>query len=464
MSEELLKRLIKRVIKEAPVDDYLQDYEERMHPRTKERIEDPEGIYAKNKAFPGGVSDVERVAATRFKEIVDYVKGYYGTDENITDPSVKRSIQMEQMMAVRQVMSIEPRHREALRDLAMEIASKEEGWMPYSVEDDEPLTMKDAIESGLVVKRQSNTGGVIYEFDYVKIQTYLGEKSINPNAFQMKPAKLEKLPIPPNFSFDIDDLTPEEERQLEIEKRNVINALIQGNAKKGQFAYQIEDYKRQLDQIDPSLYPLYNKIMSANDLMYFTDEDLIEALGGNAAGEAGKGGDPDDDDDDDDGGDEKDLWYANGLIFPILVHELTKVFDMIPARSQWKGMDPEMASQVISQTDTMSNEPMNFRVGTPLLNDVRDVLPDELITNPKMRVIKPFFQQALYSVPAKEFLKDIIANVVSTNPKDKEKARKKFQELYEKAKAEYKKYKENTDDDDDDDYNEEDDFFKSLGI
>jgi hypothetical protein len=462
MSEELLKRLIRRVIKEAPVDDYLQDYPERMHPRTKERIEDPEGIYAKNKAFPSGVSDVERVAATRFKEIVDYVKRYYGTDRNITDPSVKRAIQMEQMMAVRQVMSIEPRHREALRDLAMEIASKEEGWMPYSVEDDQPLTMKDAIESGLVVKRQSNKGGVIYEFDYVKIQTYLGEKPINPNAFQMKPAKLEKLPIPANFSFDIDDLTPEEERQLEIEKRNVINALIQGNAKKGQFAYQIEEYKRQLDQIDPSLYPLYNKIMSANDLMYFTDEDLIEALGGNAAGEAGKGGDDDDDNDDD--GDEKDLWYANGLIFPILVHELTKVFDMIPARSQWKGMDPEMASQVISQTDTMSNEPMNFRVGTPLLNDVRNVLPDELITNPKMRVIKPFFQQALYSVPAKEFLKDIIANVVSTNPKDKEKARKKFQELYEKAKAEYKKYKENSDDDDDDDFGGEDDFLKSLGI
>lgn len=461
MREELLKRLIERVIKEAPVDDYLQDYEERMHPRTKERIEDPEGIYAKNKAFKGGTSDVERVATTRFKEIVDYVKRYFGTDQNITDPTVKRAIQMEQMMAVRQVMSIEPRHREALRDLAMEIAAKEEGWMPYSTEDDRNLTMKDAIERGIVVKKKSNTGGYIYEFDYIKIQTYLGEKPIDPNAFQMKSAKQEKLPIPQNFSFDVDDLTPEEEKQLEIEKRNVINALIQGNAKRGQFAYQIEDFKNQLDQIDARLYPLYNKIMSANDLMYFTDEDLIEALGGNAAGEAGKG--DDDDEDDDDGEEPKDLWYANGLIFPILVHELVKVFDMIPARSQWKGMDPEMASQVISQTDTMQNEPMNFRVGAQLVKDIRFLLPDELIEDPKMKVIKPFFQQALYSVPAKEFLQDIIANVVSTDPKDKEKARKKFQELYNKAKAEYKKYKENVDDDEDD-YDEEDDFLKSLGI
>ena len=42
------------------------------------------------------------------------------------------AIQMEQMMAVRTVMSREPNYREQLRDLAVEIAAKEEGWMPYS--------------------------------------------------------------------------------------------------------------------------------------------------------------------------------------------------------------------------------------------------------------------------------------------------------------------------------------------
>ena len=116
------------------------DYPERMHPRTQQRIEDPEGIYAKNRGFKGGVGDVEKMTEKRFKEIVDYVKRYYGTQENITNPQVKRAIQMEQMMSVRQVMGIEPSYREELRDLAMEIAAKEEGWIPSN------MTMEEAVE------------------------------------------------------------------------------------------------------------------------------------------------------------------------------------------------------------------------------------------------------------------------------------------------------------------------------
>jgi len=277
MRDSEINRIIKKVIKEAPVD--YGDYEERMHPRSQAKIEDPEGIYAKNRGFRQGVGDVERIAGNRFKEIVDYVKRYYGTDRNITDPQVKMSIQMAQMQAVRQAMQIEPAHREQLRDLAVEIAAKEEGWLPYA------KSMEQAIEDGLVAKEEKQ-GGIEYQFDFINILTFLGEQRIDPNMFQMKPKEPKKLELPKNFSFDIDELTPEEERQLEIEKRHVINALIQGKGKRGQFAYQM--FKSRLDAIDPRLYDLYNKIMGANDLMYFTDEDLIESLGGNAAGAAGK--------------------------------------------------------------------------------------------------------------------------------------------------------------------------------
>ena len=107
--------------------------------------------------------------------------------------------------------------------------------------------------------------------------TFLGEQPIDPGSFQMKPKENKKLDLPANFSFDVDELTPDEIRQLEIEKRNVINALIQGSGKRGQFAYQL--YKDRLDEINPRLYALYNKIMSANDLMYFTDQQLIDTLG-----------------------------------------------------------------------------------------------------------------------------------------------------------------------------------------
>jgi hypothetical protein len=273
----------------------------------------------------------------------------------------------------------------------------------------------------------------------------------------MKPTQNKKLPLPPNFTFEVDELTPEEQKQLEIEKRNVINAIIMGKGKRGQFAYQM--YKDRLDAIDPRLYDLYNKIMGANDLMYFTDEDLIEMLGGNAAGSAGK----QDGDDEEEGGneDENDTYYANGLIFPILLHELFKSFSMITARHQWKDVDPGIAQDVLSQTDTMQHEPMNFRVGGELVRKLRTLLPDELTLEVESKKYIPFFEQILYSVPAEDFLKNIIANVISDDEADNNKAKRRFEEILKKAKSEYDKYNSDVEDDEEE---EEDDLLSQLGL
>jgi hypothetical protein len=453
MGNKELEKLIRRIVNEAPVD--YGDYPERMDPRSQAKIEDPEGLYAKNRAFRQGAGDVERIAGKRFKEVVDYVKRYYGKEGNITDPSVKRSIMVEQMNAVRQAMSIEPRHREALRDLAVEIAAKEEGWLPYS------MTIDEAIKQKLITKTPGSNGGVVYEYEFFNILTFLGEQSIDPSSFQMKAKEKKKLELPQNFSFDIDELTPEEIRQLEIEKRNVINALIQGKGKRGQFAYQ--GFKDRLDAIDPSLYPIYNKIMSANDLMYFTDEQLIEMLGGNAAGSSGQSNDDDDDDEDNGGGDEEsvDTFYANGLIFPILLHELFKTFAMIPSREQWRDMDPELAQDVMGQTDVFSNEPMQFRVGGELIRKLKTLLPDDLILDPKNRVYIPYFEKILYGIPAERFLKEIMANVVSETESDNNKARRAFEDIFKQAKRDYEKYRGNDEEEDED---EDDDILSKLGF
>ena len=454
MANTELEKLIRKIVKEAPVD--YGDYPERMDPRSQAKIEDPEGLYAKNRAFRKGSRDVERIAGTRFKEIVDYVKRYYGAEGNITEPSVKRSIQLEQMNAVRQAMSIEPDHREALRDLAVEISSKESGWMSYDI------TISEALEQGLITKKRSENGGTVYEYDFFNLLTFLGEQPIDPAQFQMNPKEKKKLELPPNFSFDVDELTPDEIRQLEIEKRNVINALIQGTGKRGQFAYQM--FKDRLDEIDPRLYPIYNKIMSANDLMYFTDEQLIEMLGGNAAGSSGQS---DEDEDEEEGGennneeDNVDTFYANGLIFPILLHELFKTFAMIPSREQWRDMDPSMAQDVMGQTDAFSNEPMQFRVGGELVRKLRSLLPDELTIEPEGKKYVPYFERILYGIPAEEFLKDIMANVVSDDDSDNNKARRKFEEILQRAKREYDKINNG---DDEEDEEEDDDILSQLGL
>jgi hypothetical protein len=452
MGNKDLEDLIRKIVKEAPVD--YGDYPERMDPRSQSKIEDPEGIYAKNRAFRKGASDVERIAGKRFKEIVDYVKRYYGTEENVTDPSVKRAIQMEQMNSVRQAMMIEPSHRESLRNLAVEIASKESGWMSPNI------TMEEALEQGLITKRVSEEGGAIYEYDFFNLLTFLGEQRVDPSKFQMEKKEKRKLELPPNFSFDVDELTPDEIRQLEIEKRNVINAIIQGTGKRIQFAYQA--YKDRLDEIDPRLYSIYNKIMSANDLMYFTDEQLIEMLGGNAAGSSGQA----EEEDDEEGGNEEnqeddgvETFYGNGLIFPILLHELGKTFEMIPSREQWRDMDPSMAQDVMGQTDVFSNEPMQFRVGGELVRKLRTLLPDEITVDEEGRKYKPYFSKILYGIPAEEFLRDIMANVVSDDNADNDKARRKFEEILQKAKREYDRYNNG-----DDEEEEDDDILSQLGL
>ena len=456
MGNKDLESLIRKIVKEAPVD--YGDYPERMDPRSQAKIEDPEGLYAKNRAFRKGARDVERIAGTRFKEIVDYVKRYYGTEGNITEPSVKRAIQMEQMNAVRQAMSIEPAHREELRDLAVEIASKESGWMSPD------MTMEEALENGTITKREGENGGVIYEYDFFNLLTFLGEQPIDPNVFKMQPKEMKKLELPPNFSFEVDELTPDEMRQLEIEKRNVINALIQGTGKRIQFAYQIEEFRNRLDQIDPRLYSIYNKIMSANDLMYFTDEQLIEMLGGNAAGESGQAYGDDDDEEEGEGQnkeeDSVDTFYVNGLIFPIFLHEL-KIFEMIPSREQWRNVDPSIAQDVMGQTDVFSNEPMQFRVGGELVRKLRSLLPDELTIDEYGKKYKPYFSKILYGIPAEEFLKDIMANVVSEDNADNDKARRRFQEIVQQAKREYDKINNG---DDEEDEEEEDDILSRLGL
>ena len=432
-----MKNINKKIVKEAPVD--YGDYPERMDPKVEKQLGDPEGIYAKNRAFRKGVSDVERLGGTRFKEIVDYIKRYYNNPSNATDEMFKSTMTQEMMRTVRQALMLEQSHKDELKDLSVEIAGKSEGWIPYS------KTLDELIESGVITKHPTNGSGTKYEFEFFNVLTYLSESAINPNEFKLKPDNLPKIPIPSNFSFDINDLTPEEIRQLEIEKRHVINALIQGKGKRGQFAYQ--EFKDRLDEINPRLYPLYNKIMSANDLLYFTNQDLIDMMGGNAAGMSKIESDSDDEDED---GETKETIVGNGLIFPILLHELVKGFATVASREQWRDMDPDLANDIINNTDNMKNEPMQFRVGGELIRKLKTLLPDELTIDLDGRKYLPFFEKLLYSVPADKFLKDIMSNVISEIPADNDKAKRELEIIFKNAKKQYDDYYSDEEEDDDD--------------
>jgi len=413
-------------LKEAPVD--YGDYPERMDPNLERKLGSPESLYAKNPAFKKGAADVERLAGKRFKEVVDRVRDSFGQPD-LTSNQVKQQIMQQMMMITQRIMSIESRHKEELEQLALELALDETGTNP----------------------------------DWYQFELTLGGMPPR-GGFQMKQKEKPKFELPKNF--DIDTETDEEQFQSEVDKRNIVNLIIQGEAKKGHYSFMKPGFLERVEEIDPQLPVLYRQVMAANDLLYFTMEQMIEMMSQTGSGVAGKVQLEDADDDEDEGGegDADTKIVATGIIFPILLHEVIKGLEEAPARYQFAGMDPSRASSVRGQTDILPNEPMQLRLGPALVEKLNFVLPDEMF-DPENRTVRPWFKTELYKVPAKEFL-DLIAMTISEESSENDKARRKFNEIMQKAMEQKKQYDDamsgNSDDEDEDD--DFDDLFKELGI
>jgi hypothetical protein len=400
---------------EAPVD--YGDYPERMDPNLERKLGSPESLYAKNPAFRKGSGDVERLAGTRFKEVVNRVRDAFDQPD-LSSNQVKQQIMSQVMTLTQRVMSIESRHNQELVDLALDLALEETGT----------------------------------ERDWYQYELTLGGRPQSGGEFQMKQKEKPKFELPKNF--DIDTETDEEQFQSEVDKRNIINLIIQGEAKKGHYSFMKPSYLDRISEIDPQLATLYRQIMAAADLVYFTMEQMIEMMSQTGSGIAGKV-DIQDADEDEDGGDEgpDTKIVASGLIFPILLHEIIKGLEEAPAREQFADMDPGRAADVMGQTDVLSNEPMQLRLGPAVVELIKYALPDEMF-EPENAGLNPWFKRELYKIPAKEFL-NLIGDAISENKTEKDRARKKFTEVMkaaQSAKKEYDDYNTGKDQEDMDDF------------
>jgi len=123
-----------------------------------------------------------------------------------------------------------------------------------------------------------------------------------------------------------------------------------------------------------------------------------------------------------------------------------------------------MREKVLGQTDTLSNEPMQLRIGPEIVEKIRFALPDDVF-DPQYKGLINFFHVLLYQIEAKEFL-EIIGNAISEDTSKVGKAKKRFEELVREAKQmqdEFENYKEEEDIDSEDD-DDLDDFLSGLGI
>lgn len=417
------------------------DRPERMDPNLERKLGDPEGLYAKNPAMKKGSEDVQRLVSARFNKVADKLKEVTG-NPNISSKQVQQMIYMEMMSKLPRLMAIEGRHRDELEQLAIE-ACLEEAEMPA---------------------------------DWFEIEANLNREPIDVSNFRYEPEEDEeeddeekkpKLAFP---SFDVGDLTDQEILELEKHKRNIINAIIQGAAKKGHYVFQKPEVKERLDAIDPSLYRDYLGIMAINDFLYFTMEQMIEMMSQTGQGVAGKveldSNDDDEDGGDEGGGDEKPdtVIRAYGMIFPILCHEIIKGIEEAKGRHGLP-QDAELAQKVMGQTDLLSNEPMQLRIGPEIVEKIRFALPDEMY-EPENKGLINWFHINLYQIPAEEFL-EIIGNAISEDESKVKKATRRFEEIMREAKqmkSEYENYKEEEGIDSEDDEDDLDDFLGSLGI
>jgi hypothetical protein len=424
---------------------------ERMDPNLERKLASPEGLYAKNPAMRKGVEDVQRLVSSRFGKVADKLKEVTGIDD-ISSNQVQGMIYQEMMRKLPNIMRIESAHKEELEQLAKEVCL-EETEIPE---------------------------------DWFEIEARLNRQAIDTSDFRFqkeKPKKKEKPETPEIPSFDVDDLTDEEILELEKHKRNIINAIIQGAAKKGHYIFQKPEIKQRLDEIDPSLYRDYLGIMAINDFLYFSMEQMIEMMSQTGQGVAGKvrlESNDDDEDDEDAGGEETPdtKIIADGLIFPILCHEIIKGLEEAKGRYGLP-KDMELRKKVQGQVDILSNEPMQLRIGPEIVERIRFALPSEIYDESNKGLIN-WFHTVLYQIPAEEFL-ELIGFAISDDDSKNKKATSKFREIMREAnqlKSDYDEYKRSNDeeevndflgslgvdDSDDDDDDKLDDFLSGLGI
>jgi hypothetical protein len=414
------------------------DRPERMDPYLVQKLGSPENLYASNPALRGGSEDVQKLVSKRFQKVAQKLSQVTGI-EDLSSQQVQLMVYQEMMRKVPNIMSIEARHRDELIQLAIE-ASLDESETPQE---------RYQIEANLGMPDASN-----FRFEPED------EEEDEENDEENKPS------FP---SFDIEDLTDEEILELEKHKRNIINAIIQGAAKKGHYLFQKPEIKSRLDAINPSLYNDYLGIMAINDFMYFSMEQMIEMMSQTGQGVAGKVelGNADEDEDGEGGEDQPDTKIiATGLIFPILCHEIIKGLEEAKGRHGYP-KDPKLANKVLSQTDTLSNEPMQLRIGPEIVERIRFALPDEMF-DPDNKGLINWFHILLYQIEAQEFL-EVIGNAISEDKSKVKLATNRFKEIAKEAmvmKQEFEDYKESqgleSNDDDDDDML--DDFLSDLGI
>ena len=383
--KNIINEVTKRVLSEkvrinriSEAVEYDPEHPERMHPGLEGKLRSGEHIFGKSKSLPVG-SDAqnysEKLAGQRFKEIINKVKRYHGV-RNITPNMMQMMFQI-----MGEISQIETRHKEALERLAVDIVSEEFDLPEQMLEatlspPGSPLSHKEEDED--------DEGGDDIE-------------SPQPN-----------IPKQPKSAKRMEEL------EMEVDKRRVINSLMQGAAKKGHYIFHM--VADELDAIDPRLMGLYGKLMSLADFQYWVIPDTMMTgqVGGVEKIEWRKAEKPENKDEEEDmddvnleEGDDMPVVVAKAWIVPLLVHELIKGALELAALNWADGhLDFEEHKEVIEKADTDEGEIWGMRLGPGMWEKFLDCIGTDNYD------IKQWLFRELTKLPANkfhEFMKEILS-------------------------------------------------------
>lgn len=405
---------IKKLINQKLLEQLDYTGPERMDPELERRAASPESQFAKNPAFRRGAADVQRVYSQSFNDILYRIRANEGK-ETLTNQEFYTLLSGAGQLFM-QLIKLEAPHRDELIDLAKETVLNNLGMM------DDALIMKASLTPPSSSTIDKMTPG---------------------------PKNIEK------------ELTPDQKRKLESEvnKRQLINALIDGYSKKSNYFFEQRGVKEKLDAINPQLYPLYKKAMPLIDATYFTNESNIDRA---AKGEGIVGAVEPKIMEDPDTGERKQGIEANAPIFPILCHELVKGVNMVTSRKGYP-KNPELRKLTLGQTETLRSETDTLRLGPGIVDYLQNKMPMYLVdgSNP---TLKMFFIVALYQLRPEAFT-NLFGDLISPNEADNESAKNVLDTIVEprarkldKAFLDYikEKYRDEDDEDEEEEDEEED--------
>jgi hypothetical protein len=209
-----------------------------------------------------------------------------------------------------------------------------------------------------------------------------------------------------------------EEFKPAIKRRRLTNAMMHGAARKSQNLHHLDD---ELRQQNPELGRNYANLMAANDANYFLLDDQTIKNEGESGIHAGNVrvdlSNP-----------ERPKIIAQGMVFPILLHELSK--GVVELMSLWSlPQDRDVRQYVLDKTDNLESETNDIRLGAKIWEKFVAQVPMD-----NQEVISLTWNM-LQELPDNDF-NSIVEGLIQNRTEAQQKVRRMAQEALEELRRE----------------------------